>query len=97
VQYCTQVGQSVFRDARQWDRVFIGLMASEFPRADLESWSKCQQLLSYCDVLYEAELYDEESVRRWVRMMNYVARYMQVAIGTYSEAEKLNWWALKGW
>jgi tetratricopeptide (TPR) repeat protein len=95
VQYCTKVWLSTFSNPRQWNQVFVALMASEFPRADFENWSKCKQLLPHCDVLCEAELFDGESVKRWARMLNHIAQYMQAALGRYSEAETLNQLALE--
>jgi hypothetical protein len=61
-------------------------MVSEFPRADFENWSKCEQLLPHCDVLCEAELFDEESVEEWGSMIQHTARYMQVALGRYDRS-----------
>jgi tetratricopeptide (TPR) repeat protein len=94
VQYCTQVWLSTFHDPRQWTQVFAALMASEFPRPDFNNWSKCQQLLPHCDVLYETELFDGEFVERWAGMLNHIAQYMQAALGRYSDAETLNWRAM---
>ncbi|KAF2820914.1 hypothetical protein CC86DRAFT_238954, partial [Ophiobolus disseminans] len=96
VHYCTQVWLSTFSNPRQWNQVFVALMASEFPQADFENWSKCEQLLPHCDVLCEAELFDRESVKRWAGMLNHIAQYMQAALGRYSEAETLNRRALEG-
>jgi tetratricopeptide (TPR) repeat protein len=95
VQYCTQVWLSSFGVAELWERKFVELMGQEFPTGIFENWGKCQELLPHCGVLYEAELSDGESVKKWAGMLNHIARYIQTVLGRYSEAEKLDRLALQ--
>jgi hypothetical protein len=68
VQFCTRVWLSTFSNSKQWEREFLGLMAREFPLADFKNWAKCQQLLPHVELLYESELSDDESVKKWVQV-----------------------------
>jgi hypothetical protein len=81
VQFCTQVWRSTSPNPKQWDQVFLALMASEFPQADSKNWSKCQHLLPHCDVLYRIELFEGDSVITWAWLLDDIAQYMQEALG----------------
>ena len=96
VRFCTRVWLSTFSNSGQWERDFLGLMTRAFPLADFKNWATWQQLLPLVDSLYESELSDHESVKKWALVLNQAAWYMQTALGKYDEAERLNWRALEG-
>ncbi|RFU31458.1 hypothetical protein B7463_g4861, partial [Scytalidium lignicola] len=96
VQFCTRVWLSTFSNSKQWDKEFLGLMETEFSSVDYENWAKCQQLLPHVESLYKIELSDDDSVEKWVQVLNGAASYIQTALGKYDEAEKLYRRALEG-
>ncbi|KAF2174719.1 TPR-like protein [Zopfia rhizophila CBS 207.26] len=96
VQFCTRAWLSTFSNSKQWDREFLGLMAREFPSADFKNWTKCQQLLPHIESLYNSEPPSNDLVKKWAKVLNDAARYIQKAQGKYEEAERMNRLALKG-
>jgi tetratricopeptide (TPR) repeat protein len=86
VQFCTRVWLSSNGEAKRWKGAFVELMAREFPSAQYENWTQCQQLLPHVESLYNIDPGSEELFIGWAHVLTNTAGYLWMK-GSYQTAQ----------
>ena len=88
VQFCTRIWLSSSGFAERWERMFIELMAKEFPTGRPEHWPRCQQLLPHLRPLFDSKPATDELTKGWAKVLTNAAWYLCTR-GSHEAAENV--------
>ncbi|KAH7144249.1 hypothetical protein B0J13DRAFT_554855 [Dactylonectria estremocensis] len=86
VQLCTRIWLSAVDTTRDWERIYLWVIAMRFPKGNFENWPRCRALMPHIEsIMHEPP---QNELHPWMRLLTNCGRYLNKT-GSFTAAERL--------